>query len=315
MSSCSETIFPFCVILTALFILQVLKNQSIKTADSITDEEMIGDFSDQRSEDEYCPCDACVRKKMSARPLKTNPAAAEAPVMMEFDLLKILQLKKSPLPSFTPAEEEEEKEEVVLKEEVRSLEVVQEEEEVEESKEDINSDVTLKETILEENEELADGSEAEEKEEEVEVEEAQCGCQCAKDEMEENMQEGEGETRNDTGEDEAAKDEEEAAEEERGESAGRESTEGEDTEDKATSEVTERQASGAQDAEDDSREEESPTEARGRGRDEGQSSEEEADTSQVQEIKRTVNFAANGDEQNYLDSILISNWLWQISCL
>lgn len=287
MSSCIETIFPFCVILTALFILQVLKNQSIKTVDSITDEEMIGDFSDQRSEDEYCPCDACVRKKMSARPLKTNPAAAEAPVMMEFDLLKILQLKKSPLPSFTPAEEEE-KEEVVLKEEVRSLEAVQEEEEVEESKVDINSDVTLKETILEENEELEDGSEAEEKEEEVE--EAHRGCQCAKDEMEENMQEGEGETRNDTGEDEAAKDEEEAAEEERGESAGRESAEGEDTEDKATSEVTERQASGAQDEEDDSREEESPTEARGRGRDKGQTSEEEADTLQVQEIKRTSSF-------------------------
>uniref|UniRef100_A0A3Q3NI19 Doublecortin domain-containing protein n=1 Tax=Labrus bergylta TaxID=56723 RepID=A0A3Q3NI19_9LABR len=77
------------------------RRRMLKTADSLSDGENTADFSDQRSDDEYCPCDACVRKKMAARPLKTNPLAAEAPVMMEFDLLKILQLKKSPFP--TPA--------------------------------------------------------------------------------------------------------------------------------------------------------------------------------------------------------------------
>ncbi|XP_047194968.1 retinitis pigmentosa 1-like 1 protein isoform X2 [Hippoglossus stenolepis] len=80
-------------------ILKVMKNQSVKTTDSVSDGEMEGDFSDQRSDDEYCPCDACVLKKLAARPLKANPLAADAPVMMEFDLLKILQRKKSPEPA------------------------------------------------------------------------------------------------------------------------------------------------------------------------------------------------------------------------
>ncbi|XP_054915680.1 retinitis pigmentosa 1-like 1 protein isoform X2 [Poeciliopsis prolifica] len=131
--------------------LKVMKNQSVKTAESLTEEDMAADFSDQRSDDEYCPCEACVRKKMAARPFKMNPLAAEAPVMMEFDLLKILQLKKSPLPPSSvpkPAEEEE----AATDEEGRNLEAVEEEEE-EETKEDIKADVVLEETIPEEDEE------------------------------------------------------------------------------------------------------------------------------------------------------------------
>ncbi|KAM4710634.1 uncharacterized protein rp1l1a isoform 1-T2 [Anableps anableps] len=131
--------------------LKVMKNQSVKTAESLTDEEMTADFSDQRSDDEYCPCEACVRKKMATRPFKKNPLAAEAPVMMEFDLLKILQLKKSPLPpSSVPQPAEEER--TAVDEEGRNLEVVKEEEE-EETKEDIKADVVLEETIPEEDEE------------------------------------------------------------------------------------------------------------------------------------------------------------------
>ncbi|KAK5600327.1 hypothetical protein CRENBAI_026804 [Crenichthys baileyi] len=130
--------------------LKVMKNQSVKTRDSLTDEEMTGDFSDQRSDDEYCPCEACVRKKMAARPFKKNLLAAEAPVMMEFDLLKILQLKKCPLPPPTVPQPAEER--TAADEEERNLEVVEEEEE-EETKEDIKADVVLEETIPEENEE------------------------------------------------------------------------------------------------------------------------------------------------------------------
>ncbi|KAK1876708.1 Retinitis pigmentosa 1-like 1 protein [Dissostichus eleginoides] len=79
-------------------ILKVMKNQP-KTAESQSDGEMTGEFSDQRSEDDYCPCDECVRKKMAARPLRENPIpSAELPMLREFDLLKILQLKKSPSP-------------------------------------------------------------------------------------------------------------------------------------------------------------------------------------------------------------------------
>ncbi|XP_071320898.1 serine-rich adhesin for platelets [Trachinotus anak] len=212
--------------------LKVMKNQSVKTADSLSDGEMTGEFSDQRSDDEYCPCDACVRKKMAARPLKTNPMAAEAPVMMEFDLLKILQLKKSPLPATaaTSQSTDVEGDRVVVDEEGKNLEVVQEEEEEEdETKEDIKAEIVLEETIPEEDEEIGqeeDGSESgeekeggaeneennvgdeeqeegqtggeetsvngEEEEEEEEEGETECQCQCARNEEEsDNAEEGE----------------------------------------------------------------------------------------------------------------------------
>ncbi|KAI3365980.1 hypothetical protein L3Q82_009809 [Scortum barcoo] len=237
--------------------LKVMKNQSVKTADSLSDGEMTGEFSDQRSDDEYCPCDACVRKKMAARPLKANPMAAAAPVMMEFDLLKILQLKKSPspAPAVVPQPAEQEDESVVMEEEGRNLEVVEEEEEEEETKEDIKADVVLEETIPEEDEEMAEeedvgeageeeeegaeeedssvadgeqeegetgGEEAGEKEtpdigEEEEEEENKCQCHAARNEEEDEEGEDAEETSDNTGEDETA-DEEKTGEEE-GESA------------------------------------------------------------------------------------------------
>uniref|UniRef100_A0A3B5MGG7 Doublecortin domain-containing protein n=1 Tax=Xiphophorus couchianus TaxID=32473 RepID=A0A3B5MGG7_9TELE len=122
-----------------------------------------------RSDDEYCPCEACVRKKMAARPFKKNPQAAEAPVIMEFDLLKILQLKKSPLPPSSvpkPAEVEP----AAADEEGRNLEVVEEEEE-EETKEDIKADVVLEETIPEEDEEEEQEKDEESRNKEQEREE------------------------------------------------------------------------------------------------------------------------------------------------
>ncbi|RVE75362.1 hypothetical protein OJAV_G00015900 [Oryzias javanicus] len=136
--------------------LKVMKNQSVKTADSVSDEETAGEFSDQRSEDEYCPCDACVRKKMESRPFKKNPLAADAPVMMEFDLLKILQLKKSPLPVpvKVPQPAEMEDRSVSVDQDGGNLEVVEEEEEEDETKEDIKANVVLEETIPEEDEEV-----------------------------------------------------------------------------------------------------------------------------------------------------------------
>ncbi|KAM9836020.1 uncharacterized protein rp1l1a [Aulostomus maculatus] len=207
--------------------LKVMKNQSVKTADSLSDGELTGDFSDQRSEDEYCPCDACVRKKMATRPLKLNPLAADAPVMMEFDLLKILQLKKTPVPAAAPqpeggdsmAEDEEGEELEGQQEKGRSLEVVQEEEE-EESKEDIKAEVVLEETIPEEDEEeqtdrgtdkgeqeegdslvngeLEEGGTGDEEAGEEETSEdgeegGECQCQCAQNDSS-NEEEEEGET-------------------------------------------------------------------------------------------------------------------------
>ncbi|KAM6892871.1 uncharacterized protein PEZ65_022933 [Lycodopsis pacificus] len=226
--------------------LKVMKNQSLKTAESLSDGETTGECSDQRSDGEYCPCDACVRKKMDARPLRANPLAAEAPVMMEFDLLKILQLKKSPAPAAVPAESAAAGGDgEVTDEEVRSLEVLQEVEENEEedeSKEDIKAHVVLEETIPEEDEEMGreeDGVEAGEEEENKkeessagdeeqeetggeeageeessengeEEEEAECKCQSARNEEgEEETAEGEDaeETTDNTGEDETGEEE------------------------------------------------------------------------------------------------------------
>ncbi|XP_077587861.1 uncharacterized protein LOC144206651 isoform X2 [Stigmatopora nigra] len=136
--------------------LKIMKNQSVKTADSFSDGEMIPKLSDQQSNEDYCPCDACTRKKITAQPLIMNPVAAEAPVMMEFDLLKILQLKKTPenVLRVVPTDRCSEYENVVL-EEVRSLEVVQEEEEEEEeSSEDFKT--ALKMAIIRERQDSKD---------------------------------------------------------------------------------------------------------------------------------------------------------------
>uniref|UniRef100_UPI003AAC6E2B uncharacterized protein rp1l1a n=1 Tax=Centroberyx gerrardi TaxID=166262 RepID=UPI003AAC6E2B len=208
--------------------LKVMKNQSVKTGDSLSDGEMTGDFSDQRSEDEYCPCDACVRKKMAARPLKMNPAAAEAPVMMEFDLLKILQLKKGPEPKPAAAPEPAEVKSDSDEEE-RNLEVVQEEEEEEETKEDIKADDVLEETIpeadmeaerKEEEGETAEGKAVEEEEEVIE--------EVATEEGNEEKEEDEGEAENDEGNE--AQEEGETGSEEAEEEEALENGEGEEEE-------------------------------------------------------------------------------------
>ncbi|XP_009701208.1 PREDICTED: retinitis pigmentosa 1-like 1 protein [Cariama cristata] len=49
----------------------------------------------QTSEEEYCPCDSCVRKKMASKPTRNPVVATNAPVMKAFDLQQILRLKKN----------------------------------------------------------------------------------------------------------------------------------------------------------------------------------------------------------------------------
>ncbi|XP_029893911.1 retinitis pigmentosa 1-like 1 protein [Aquila chrysaetos chrysaetos] len=49
----------------------------------------------QTSEEEYCPCDSCVRKKMASKPARKPVVATNAPVMKAFDLQQILRLKKN----------------------------------------------------------------------------------------------------------------------------------------------------------------------------------------------------------------------------
>ncbi|KAJ7341337.1 hypothetical protein JRQ81_005312 [Phrynocephalus forsythii] len=53
------------------------------------------DDSDQPSEEEYCPCDACIRKKLVARATRPPPVvASNAPVVKAFDLQQILRMNK-----------------------------------------------------------------------------------------------------------------------------------------------------------------------------------------------------------------------------
>ncbi|KAA0708745.1 Retinitis pigmentosa 1-like 1 protein [Triplophysa tibetana] len=78
--------------------LKVMRNKSVdpqpaKSADEYTATGT--DFSDQRSDDEYCPCDTCLKKKMASKPVVPVETFNSAPVMMEFDLRRILQIKKS----------------------------------------------------------------------------------------------------------------------------------------------------------------------------------------------------------------------------
>ncbi|XP_021247700.1 retinitis pigmentosa 1-like 1 protein [Numida meleagris] len=51
-------------------------------------------ISEQPSEEEYCPCDTCVRKKMASKPTRNPVVATNAPVMKAFDLQQILRRKK-----------------------------------------------------------------------------------------------------------------------------------------------------------------------------------------------------------------------------
>ncbi|KAM9433486.1 uncharacterized protein rp1l1a [Salvelinus alpinus] len=139
--------------------LKVMKVQSVNKSDG--EQGSGADVSDQRSEgeDEYCPCDACIRKKADVQQIKMEAVVATAPVMMAFDLRKILLMKKDPKPlapsSPTEGEDndrlklEEKKEE----EEGVNLEVVHKDEEEEETKEDIIPTVVIEEAIPEEEEE------------------------------------------------------------------------------------------------------------------------------------------------------------------
>ncbi|KAH0622907.1 hypothetical protein JD844_025778 [Phrynosoma platyrhinos] len=59
------------------------------------------DDSELPSEEEYCPCDACIRKIMEARAIRgpvVPPVAANAPVVKAFDLQQILKMKNGSVP-------------------------------------------------------------------------------------------------------------------------------------------------------------------------------------------------------------------------
>ncbi|XP_067312151.1 uro-adherence factor A [Pseudorasbora parva] len=88
--------------------LRVMRNKSISISRSEENYTASGtENSDQRSDDEYCPCDACMKKKMASRAVQRAQALTLAPVMMEFDLRKILQMKKDPVKPLESKPEEQ----------------------------------------------------------------------------------------------------------------------------------------------------------------------------------------------------------------
>ncbi|XP_064881100.1 retinitis pigmentosa 1-like 1 protein [Oncorhynchus nerka] len=205
--------------------LKVMKVQSVNESDG---EQGSGDVSDQRSEDEYCPCDACIRKKAEDKAIKMEAVVAKAPVMMAFDLRKILQMKKdteSPAPpSPTQGKNNDKLEEE--EEQVGNLEVVQEDEEEEERKEDILPTVIEEDISEKEEEGVTGGEEGEEEGQESH------GAESLMGEVEEEIAEEIGaEEQEEDGVVEGTEDEEEeAGEGETGcESAGEDGVEGAET--------------------------------------------------------------------------------------
>ncbi|KTG03357.1 hypothetical protein cypCar_00035837 [Cyprinus carpio] len=87
--------------------LRVMRNKSILSRSDENYTASGTEYSDQRSDDEYCPCDACMKKKMASRAAQRAQALSLAPVMMEFDLRKILQMKKDPAQPTEPKTEEQ----------------------------------------------------------------------------------------------------------------------------------------------------------------------------------------------------------------
>ncbi|XP_077032490.1 retinitis pigmentosa 1-like 1 protein [Agelaius phoeniceus] len=199
-------------------------------------------MNEQSREEEYCPCDSCVRKKLASRPARAPVVATNAPVMKAFDLQKILRLKKDgneeaivaeaaqdtktlpngsveegaeneekdeeqPPAGETEAEEEEGKEPELNEDDGTTLNGDGEEPEVAESQntemEDEAKTEETKEEEAEGGEETKEGEEEEEaKEEDKEKEEEEM---AKAEEEEEEIKEEEGETKE---EDEEVKEEE-----------------------------------------------------------------------------------------------------------
>ncbi|XP_016296175.1 uncharacterized protein rp1l1a [Sinocyclocheilus anshuiensis] len=109
--------------------LRVMRNKSILSRSDENYTVSGTEYSDQRSDDEYCPCDACMKKKMTSRTDQRAQALSLAPVMMEFDLRKILQMKKDPAQPTEPKMKEQHSTNFTcaVEKEENNLEVVHEE--------------------------------------------------------------------------------------------------------------------------------------------------------------------------------------------
>uniref|UniRef100_A0A9J8DED6 Rp1 like 1b n=1 Tax=Cyprinus carpio carpio TaxID=630221 RepID=A0A9J8DED6_CYPCA len=139
--------------------LKVMRNQSVdpQPAKSDDDYTMTGtDFSDQRSDDEYCPCDTCLKKKMASKHVLPVEMLNSAPVMIDFDLRRILQMKKS-APNNEKIEETANEQASEMEGENAGLEAVKEEDEKEGADKEIHA--SSAQEIEDEKQECEEGEE------------------------------------------------------------------------------------------------------------------------------------------------------------
>ncbi|KAF7459497.1 hypothetical protein GHT09_020507 [Marmota monax] len=81
---------------------------SFTLEDRPTLHEALGDLPrGETEEDEFCPCEACIRKKVSPVPPKDTPGASSAPIKKAFDLQQILQNLQKKKEGGTDGEAEE----------------------------------------------------------------------------------------------------------------------------------------------------------------------------------------------------------------
>ncbi|NXT29073.1 RP1L1 protein, partial [Syrrhaptes paradoxus] len=153
-------------------------------------------ISKQASEEEYCPCDSCLRKKIASKSTRNPVVATNAPVMKAFDLQQILRLKKNDEEASVSEAAQDIKKIPSKKEEEKEAKEEEEKEEIEEEE---------KEGMEEEEEEAMEEEEREAKEEEEETKEEE-------EDMKEEEQ-GTKEEEEDMKEEEAAEEEEEAGQE------------------------------------------------------------------------------------------------------
>ncbi|NXK14070.1 RP1L1 protein, partial [Herpetotheres cachinnans] len=179
--------------------------------------------SKQDSEEEYCPCDSCVRKKMASKPPRNPVVATNAPVMKAFDLQQILKLKKNDNEEARVSEAVQDIKTIPSKKEEEEITKAEEEEETKEEEgetkeredEEVKEEAAEEEEIKEEEEkEEEEGTKEEEEEEETkeEEEEVKEEEEETKEEEEEEVKEEEEETKEE--EEEEVKEEEEEAKEE-----------------------------------------------------------------------------------------------------
>uniref|UniRef100_A0A4W5QEJ8 Doublecortin domain-containing protein n=1 Tax=Hucho hucho TaxID=62062 RepID=A0A4W5QEJ8_9TELE len=208
--------------------LKVVRDQSIDNRVDKSDDATCTSFSDQRSDDEYCPCESCLQKKMELGPLLPAEVLHTVPVIMAFDLKSILQSKRESTPKTQEADVTDDT--VVVKagithaSDLKSIlqlkkDTVGEEEEAEAEAETVEDDAGVEETS---EAETAANNEAAGEEEEAEAETAE--AETVEDEAGED-EAGEEETAEaETAADDETAGEEEAAEED---TAGEEEVEAE----------------------------------------------------------------------------------------